>query len=333
MAVLKSQRSGKVAVITTGGTIASRRHVTTGALVSVDTGAELLSSLGELAPPQEVVLEEFCKVGSNLIDLDLSFRLARRIEEFLREDCILGCVVTHGTDTLEESAFLANLVVSSSKPVVFTGSQHAADQSNADGPRNLADAIRVAATPDADGLGVVVVFDGKILSAVDATKVHTSRAMGFDSSGLGPLGEIDLDSVLITRRLSSYPRVDVARIESRVDLLTLTMGADDRLFEAAVSLGARGIVLEAFGRGNGTREVVAAVSRATKKGIVTIVASRCLHGRVLPHYSDGGGRDLEAAGAIFAGRLRGPKARILLCVALANAPEGGIAALFTQFGR
>lgn len=323
----------KVLIVSTGGTIASRYDPVEKALTSVATGQELLSALGPLAPAVDVVLEEFSNLGSNRIDLETSFRLANRIDELLRDDMIQGCVVTHGTDTLEESAFLANLVVSSPKPVVFTGAQRGADQPDADGPRNLADAIAVAASNDAVNLGSLIVFAGKVLSAIDAIKVHTSSMVAYDSPGSAALGEVDQGSVLITRQPSGYPIIRAQHIETRVDLIALAMGADDRLFEAAVVSGARGIVLETFGRGNATPAVVAAVARATQKGIVTIVASRCPQGRVLPLYGDGGGRDLEEAGAIFAGRLQGPKARILLSVALANVTTGEIAGLFERFGR
>lgn len=323
----------KVLVVSTGGTIASRYDPAAKALISVATGHQLLSALGPLAPAEPVILEEFSNIGSNRIDLDTSLQLALRIDEALKDDALGGCVVTHGTDTLEEGAFLASLVISSSKPVVFTGAQRGADQPDADGPRNLADAMRVATCPDATGLGPLVVFAGKVLPALDATKIHTSNVAGFASPDFGPLGEIDNGVVLITRRLSGYPTVKARDIEKRVDLITLTMGADDRLFEAAVASGARGIVLEAFGRGNATPEIVAAVARASEKGVFTVVASRTAQGRVLPLYGDAGGRDLEEAGAIFAGRLQGPKARILLAMALANVPTDQVSPLFAQFGR
>lgn len=321
----------KVLVVTTGGTIASRYDPVAKALRSVASGEELLALLGSLAPPVELVLEEFGNLGSNRIDLDTSFRLARRIGERLADGGICGCVVTHGTDTLEESAFLAHLVISSPKPVVFTGAQRGMDAPDADGPRNLSDAIRVAASADARDLGVLVVFAGKVLSAIDAAKVHTSDVAAY-AGDFGPLGEVDHGAVLIARRLAAYPSIDVQGIDGRVDLITLAMGADARLFDAAVASGARGIVLEAFGRGNATPDIVAAVGRATAAGVLTVVTSRCGSGRVLPIYDDGGGRDLEEAGAIFAGRLKGPKARILLSL-VTHLPRPQIAALFASFGR
>jgi L-asparaginase len=326
-------RHPKVLVVSTGGTIASRYDPVARALTSVGTGEDLLATLGGLAPPVDLVLEEFCNLGSNRIDLDTSLRLARRIADLIGDDAVCGCVVTHGTDTLEESAFLASLVISSPKPVVFTGAQRGMDERDADGPRNLADAICVAASPDARNMGVLVVFGGKILSAVDATKIHTSDVAAYASYDFGPLGVVDNGAVLLSRRLASYPTVDTRQMDTRIDLITLAMGADSRLFDAALASGARGIVLEAFGRGNATPQVVAGVQRATAKGVVTVVTSRCPQGRVLPIYGDGGGRDLEDAGAIFAGRLRGPKARILLCLVQANLTRREIVELFAVFGR
>lgn len=323
----------KVLIVSTGGTIASRYDPVTRALTSVGTGEELLAALGSLAPPVDLVLEEFSNLGSNRIDIDTAFRLARRIAALIEDDGVCGCVVAHGTDTMEESAFLASLVVRSPKPVVFTGAQRGMDAPDADGPRNLADAIRVAASPDARDTGVLVAFAGQILSAADATKVHTSHLQAFASSSYGALGEVDGDRVLIGRRPVPVSLPEMKGFDPRVDLITLAMGADARLFDAVVASGARGIVLETFGRGNATPEVVAAVKRATEAGVVTVITSRCPQGRVLPVYDDGGGRDLEDAGAIFAGRLKGPKARILLCFALANVSRSEIAELFASADR
>lgn len=323
----------RILVVTTGGTIASRWDATARALRSVADGDELLASLGACAPDFEVTLDDFVNLGSNLIDLETAFRLARHIEARLHDDAVVGCVVAHGTDTLEESAFLTSLVVASEKPVAFTGAQRGADAPDADGPGNLADAMRVAASPEAVGLGTVVVFDGAVLGARDATKVHASRAAAFASPGVGPLGMVDRGELIVTHRPTRVPSFPTRSIETRVDLIALAMGADARLFDAAVESGARGVVLEAFGRGNATPAIVEAVARARATGVTTIVASRCPEGRVLPLYGDGGGRDLEEAGAIFAGGLRGPKARILLCLALANVARERRPDLFRAFGR
>ncbi len=324
--------SQKVVIVFTGGTIASRYDPTVRALTSIATGEDLLGALGSLAPPVDLLLAEFGNLGSNRIDLATSFRLARRIAELIGDDAVCGCVVTHGTDTLEESAFLTSLIVNSSKPVVFTGAQRGIDAPDSDGPRNLADAIRVAASPKARGMGVVVVFAGRILSAADATKIHTSRLAAYESNADGALGEVDGETVFTGRRPVAYPVIDAQRIDTRVDLIALSMGADARLFDAAVAGGARAIVLEAFGNGNATPEIVTAVKRATGAGILTAVTSRCPQGRVMPIYNDGGGRDLEDAGALFAGRLKGPKTRILLCLALPHLDRPNIVELLRSVG-
>lgn len=326
-------RIGKVAVVSTGGTIASRKDPVTGALISVATGDELLVSLGALAPAQELALYEFSNVGSNLIDLNMSLQLSRFIADILQDEQVIGCVVTHGTDTLEESAFIAQLAVQSDKPVIFTGAQRSSDQPDADGPRNLADSIRVAASPDAADLGTLLVFNGQILTAIDATKIHTSCLNAFGSSGMGPVGTVDLDEVLITRKPHNYPQFPFDCFATPIDLITLTMGADDRLFEAAIASGAKAIILETFGRGNGTPPILEAIKRAALNGIVTVITSRSPEGRVLPLYADAGGRDLADAGAIFAGRMKGPQARILLSAALNRFSIDELRQLFYIYGR
>ena len=330
---MKVRSERRVLVVTTGGTIASRVDPADGSLVSVVAGQELVADFRARRSGSEIVIDEFCNVGSNLIDLETSFELARHIDARLTDETIGGCVVLHGTDTLEESAFLADLVIRSPKPVVFTGAQRSADAPDADGPRNLADAVRVASSPEARDLGTTVVFDGDILAASDAVKMHASRVAAFGSSSFGPLGAVDGEDVFIGRKPVERPSFRARRIERRVDLITMVMGLDDRLLNAAFASGADGIVLEAFGRGNVTPPVLEAVSRGADRGIPTVVTSRCMWGRALPVYAGAGGRDLEKAGAIFAGRLSGPKARILLSVMPAEMGVRELKALFEHYGR
>jgi L-asparaginase len=311
--------AGLIRILTTGGTIASRMDDASGAVVSSIEGAQLLAASAGLVPIDvRIEVERFCNLGSFAIDLETSFALSRRIDSVLGDDAVSGVVVTHGTDTMEESAFLADLVVSSGKPVVFTGAQRSADAPDGDGPRNLADAIRVAASREAWGLGPVIVFDGEIHAARDATKTHTSRLSTFASAEHGKLGDIDGDTVRISRRPPPRETFDVASIESRVDLVKLVIGADGRFVRCAVQTGAKAIVLEAFGRGNATPELTASVSEAVRAGVPVVVTSRCPQGRVLPIYGGGGGADLAASGAIFGGDLTGVKMRVLLCVLLAS---------------
>jgi L-asparaginase len=253
--------------------------------------------------------------------LDTAFGLARRIDDTLRRSEVGGVVVTHGTDTMEETAYLADLLVASDKPVIFTGAQRSADEPDSDGPRNLLNAIRAAASPAAARLGAMICFNEELHAARDVTKVHASAVQTFQSYDHGKLGAIDGERVVIDRRPAARPRYRVDRIEPRVPLIKLALGMDALPLDAALSHGAKAMVIEAFGLGNATVDVADGVGRAVRAGVPVVITSRCPAGRVKPVYGGGGGgRDLEDAGAIYAPGLAGVKARILLMVLLADAP-------------
>ncbi|UEM19096.1 asparaginase [Skermanella mucosa] len=311
----------RIVVLSTGGTIASRYSAEHESVVSNVAGEELVSTLGPLAPDVAVAAEEFSNLGSYRIDLPTAFELVQRIGVLVSDPEIAGVVVTHGTDTMEESAYLADLLLDTEKPVVFTGAQLHADEPDSDGPRNLADSIRVAACPDARGLGALIVFGQEIHAARDATKVHASRVGTFASSEHGKLGEIDAGRVRLQRRTIRRGPVETGRIEPRVDLIKLVMGSDAAFVRAALENGARGLVLEAFGRGNATPAVTEAAIEAIGRGIPVAVTSRSPQGRVEPIYGAGGGSDLASAGAIFCGDLSGIKARILLALLLGSGAD------------
>lgn len=310
----------KVVILSTGGTIASRIDHARGDVTAAASGEELVQTMRArgLGIPAgvELVVEPFATVGSFLFDLDFAFRLAKRAREILADPDVAGLVVTQGTDTMEESAYLADLVAGSDKPVVFTGAQRHADEPDSDGPRNLADSIRVAAAPQARGLGALVVFEQELHAARDVTKLHSSRTGTFWSGEHGKLGEVDGETVVVQRRPALRRSFPAERVEPQIDLIRLAMGSDARFIRCAIQTGARGIVLEAFGRGNGNHAVVEGVREAVAAGVPVLVTSRCPHGRVRPVYGDGGGKDMARAGAIFAGDLSGLKARVLLSVLL-----------------
>lgn len=311
----------RVALLTTGGTIASVRKAGEAAEPS-ENAAALLARVS-LPVTIEVKAEAFCNLLGSSLDLETAFALCRRIAERLAEPEIAGAVITHGTDTMEETAFLADLALASYKPVVFTGAQRLADEADNDGPRNLADALVLAASPLARGLGAVIMFDQEFHAARDATKRHTSRTDAFVSAEHGLLGLIDRGQVFLHRRPLLRTHIKAPRIEKRVDLIYLYLGADGRFLRHAMADGARGIVLEAFGRGNCGPAVVGAAHEAISAGIPVLVTSRCPEGRVEPVYGGGGGSaDLAAAGAWFMGDLSGPKARIALALGLGAGLSG-----------
>lgn len=307
----------RVALLTTGGTIASSRAAGTDRVEANISGERLRASLHDPLEGIGLDVEEFASIGSFAFDLPLALRLARRVDEILSAGTHAGVVVTHGTDTMEESSFLCDLVLSGSRPVVFTGAQRHADMPDTDGPRNIADAVRTAAADGAADLGAVIVFEQQIHAAREVSKVHTSRTDTFRSGSYGKLGEVEGEQVHVHRRPLGRRRYDPLHVVEAVELIKLAMGATPAYLEYAANNGARAIVLEAFGLGNAPPAFPKAVERVVSKGIPVIVASRCPEGYTRPVYGGGGGgRDLQDAGAIFSGDLSGLKSRVLLSVLL-----------------
>jgi L-asparaginase len=309
----------KVVLLATGGTIASRYDPALGRTVASQRAEDLLEMLPQVGNVAQIELENFATIPSFDMSVQFAFGLARRINEVLARNDVAGVVVTHGTDTMEETSYLADLLLPSEKPAVFTGAQRAHDDPQSDGPYNLLNSVRVAASPLARGLGAVVCFNGTFHAARDVTKVHASAVETFQSYEHGALGEVDGDKVVVHRRPVLRRSFQIDRLEERVELFRLALGVDLRGLEAAIERGIAGLVIEGFGRGNGPTRLTALVRLAVQKDIMVLVTSRCPAGRVEPLYGGGGGgRDLADAGAVFVGDLKGPKARLLLMVLLSN---------------
>lgn len=316
--------TGRVIVLTTGGTIASSFDAAKGSVSASLSVDDLLGGLKAEGLPDVEGRNILAKNSASLSLDDAELIVNAIVIERARSD-VAGIVVTHGTDTLEETAFLADLMLEPGKPVVFTGAQAAADEQDRDGPRNLADAIRVAGSTQARGLGVLIAFDGDVLAARDATKVHSARRYTFRAPD-GPLGHIDEDVLRLTRMSAFYPRFPLVRPARPVDLITLTLGGGERLVRLIADNPPEGLVLSATGRGNATPLIAEMVAEFTAKNIPVLITSRSPEGRVAPIYGQGGGADLKRAGAIFCGDLTGPKARLLLAVILGQKERGDIAA-------
>src|SRR6266545_3702186 len=226
----------------------------------------------------------------------------------------------HVTDTLEETAYLLDLVLNEEKPVVFVGAMRNSSELSWDGPGNLRSAVRVAVDPQSRGLGVLVVMNDQLIAAAEATKTHTESTDTFQSRDFGPLGIVDKDRVIVTRRpVQSEGREHIVtdRIEERVDMIKMAAGADGRFINFAIDDGARGLVIEGLGRGNVTVAALPAIERAVEAGLPVVITSRCSRGRVLDTYAyEGAGRQLRKMGAILGGMLPSHKARIKLMLEL-----------------
>src|SRR5215468_8310219 len=190
----------KVVLLATGGTIASRYDPVLKRTVASARAEDLLQSLPQVAEVARIEIENFATMPSFDMSVQFAFGLAMHINELLARSEVQGVVVTHGTDTMEETSYLADLLLQSEMPAVFTGAQRAADDPHSDGPPNLLNAVRVAASAESRGLGALVCFNGAIHAARDVTKMHASAVETFQSYERGALGEVDGSAVIVYRR-------------------------------------------------------------------------------------------------------------------------------------
>ncbi|MFE0173639.1 asparaginase [Streptomyces sp. NPDC059002] len=309
----------RIVVISTGGTIASRWQGT--GFAADAPGREVLATASIPGGITSEVIDLF-NVNSPRLTSAQQLTLLRTVHEVLADPGVDGIVVTHGTDTLEESAFLLDLHHDDPRPVVFTGAQKPLGAEGGDGPGNLYDALLTAAT--VRGLGVLVVFDGKVHAARGTVKTQTLAADAFADPSGPRVGNVGFGKVSVLHRPERPAPLPLpaAGITGgslpRIDMVMHHVDADPLFLEAAVEAGAQGIVLVATGAGNATPEFVAAVAAAIERGVVVALTTRVAAGPVTEIYTHGGAVDLSAAGAVLTGTLRAGQARsALLAVLLA----------------
>lgn len=294
----------RVHLITTGGTIAGGAS---GSL-RADDFVKLVPGIASVA---RLSSEDFISVGSSRMTPEIQFKLATRINEVFRTDPTLaGIVVTHGTDSLEETAFLVDLIVPRGRPVVFAAAQRPPRETDTDGPRNLLNGVRIAAAPAAREAGVLVTLNDEIHSARDVRKTHAIAVDAFKSPWLGPMGYVDGGNVYVMHRPERHVTLKTPGVEPRVDLISLVAGSDGHLERAAVAAGAKGLVLEVFGRGNVPPAVMDAVKEARARGVAVVFTTRTRGGRVEVQ------EDARALGVVSGEDVDGLKARMLLVAAL-----------------
>jgi L-asparaginase len=319
-----------IVLLFTGGTISMRHDIALGGAVPALSGRDILAATPGLERIAEVEVDDFGAFPGPHMTVERIWALRSRIAQQLARKEVLGVVVTHGTDSLEESAYLTARSIGSEKPVVFTGAMRTASDLGWDGPANLADAVRVAASEEARGQGVMVVIGGRIFAGLDVTKAHTHLLDAFESPGLGPLGVLDDGQVIFRRALPPMPPLlDPDQPATPVDIVLAWAGADSRLLDASRA-EARALVIAAMGRGNVPPAMVPGIERFLAEGKPVVVASRAMRGRVGHTYGyPGGGRRLFELGAVFAGSRRPQQARIELMLALGAGLTGSeIVALF-----
>lgn len=321
-----------IVILFTGGTIAMRNDSSARGNTLALTGADLVQATRGIDSTTEIEAEDWGHYPGPHMNVARMWALRNRIVQHLERDDVSGVVVTHGTDTLEESAYFAARSIASPKPVVFTGAMRTQSDLGWDGPANLFEAVHVAASDASNAQGVMVVLSGQIFTALDVTKSNTQLLDAFESPGLGPIGYLDEGEVIFRRELPpAMPPIIPAEPATPVDVFFAAAGCDSRLLDAVRS-ESRGAVIAAMGRGNVPPEMVPGIGRFIADGKPVVITSRTGGGRVGHTYAyPGGGRTLEDMGAILAGSRRPQQARIDLMLALgAGASPTDLRTLFSS---
>ncbi|KLU61214.1 putative L-asparaginase [Peptococcaceae bacterium CEB3] len=292
------------------------RKDTSGKSVPALNGEHLLDTQPKLAASAQWEIRNFSNFAScNMTPAGMK-SLALAVNELFSDPAISGIVITHGTDTLEETAYFLDTVLTDPRPIVLTAAQRDSSEADSDGPRNLLEAMLVALDPSARERGTLVVLNSEIHAARDVRKLHTSQVNAFTSGAAGSLGTIDLNRVYWHRPPSRTPKLTLPDRLANIALVKIFTDMPVSILEAFLA-SAEGLVLEAFGRGNIPPELVPALAEAVQRGLPVVITSRCLFGRTAPAYGyPGGGADLERTGAWFAGDLSSEKVRLFLALAL-----------------
>ncbi len=306
-----------VAVIFTGGTISMRHDPVLGGNVPSLDSAAILAQTPGLDAIAEVHAIDLGRTPASHFTFAQLFEIGASIRTAQADPGIDGVVVVQGTDVLEETAFLWDLILDSSKPVVVTGAMRSASEPGYEGPQNLRDAVRTASSDEFRGAGVIVCMAGSIHAADDVTKTHASNLDTFQSLNDGPLATVGADGITTIRQRGArrFVRSDAAADDVR--LVTAHVAMDGSIIEALASIGVAGLVVEATGAGNTSAAVLNAARPLMDSGIPVVLATRCAAGAAGGGYAfPGGGATWLRAGAMLPGTLSGPKARIALALGL-----------------
>ncbi len=309
----------KVAVVFNGGTISMKVDERIKAAVPSLTGEEIMSMVTGIEEFAEIESHSFSSKPSPHMTIQNMLELSKFIKSLVEREDIDGVVLTHGTDTLEETAYFLDLTIDTEKVIVVTGAMRSSSELGYDGPFNLATSICTAISEEAKGRGVLVCFNGELNSAADVTKANSMALNAFKTPNFGPIGIVDNNKVLFYRKTKKHKVYYVESINDEVALIKCVAGMGSDYINYFIDKGYKGIVIEALGRGNVPPSMVFGIKRALNNNIPVVIVSRCFEGRVYESYGyEGGGKMLKDLGVFFEESMPGQKARIKLIVALSS---------------
>jgi putative L-asparaginase len=309
----------KILILNTGGTISMSEDQKTGKVGPTETnpiavGGNIFSYIADL------YVEDLYHLASPQITQNEMLGIKNRINKAVQEGYD-GVVVTHGTDTLEETAYYLELTLDVNIPIVITGAMRSSNEIGADGLANLRSSLVVATDEESSDKGVLVVMNDEVHTATYVTKTHTTNVATFQTPTFGPIGLVSKNNVIYFQKLVKEEHYEVNTTEKKVYLLKAYAGMDEKLINAVCDLGADGLVIEALGAGNLPPQTVSAVRNCIKKSIPVVFVSRAFNGVTQDVYDyEGGGKRFQQDGVIFTTGLSGQKARVKLMILL----EAGI---------
>lgn len=307
----------KVAIIFTGGTISMKIDPRIHAAIPALSAEDIIGMVTNIDNFSDIEVINYANIPSPHITPKMMMEIANIVKETIARDDITGVIITHGTDTLEETAYFLDLIIHTHKPIIVVGAMRNSSELGYDGSSNLSAALCTAISENAKNKGVLVVMNNEVNAASEVTKTNTLSLDTFKSPEFGPLGIVDNDEVIFYRNIVSHQFIDTDKIEDKVALIKCAPGMESDVLNFYIDSGYKGIVIEALGRGNIPPAMIPGVKKAISQNIPIVMVSRCPTGRVLGSYGyEGGGKHLMDLGVILGGNLPGQKLRIKLMLTL-----------------
>jgi len=316
------EKKRNITVVFTGGTFSMEIDEKSGGAVPRYQAEELLKKIPEAKDFANISVYEFGNIPSPHMTPERMFELSNVVNQLIVKDDVDGVIITHGTDTLEETAYFLDLTIKSEKPIVIIGAMKTSTEPDWDGARNLLDAVHIINCNNSRGLGVLSCLNGEINAASEVTKTHTENVETFHSLDFGAIGFVDRGYVFFNRAPKKLEYIETNNIKCKVDLIKTYAGMNEKFFKFSADSGADGIVVEAMGIGNVPPKAFEGIKYARRKGIPVVLVSRCPSGETLDLYGyPGAGKWLKKEGVIFSEYLNGQKARIKLIICLGKTTD------------